>query len=469
MKTMKRSMSRGILAACVALSLVSGAPVASAAPEGEVLAPQSAPLSFKERVANILAERDAAKAKAEDLRKARAREESERASAAARERAVSERQETEARYSYDWQGTPLNQTLYAIGKMADKKIVINGELSGTVYTSLRDVTFDEALNYLSQTFNFNWQKQAEGDTVLISTGDMLRQSKRFEVRYASKDQIKEELKALGIEEKNIFVNSQYNSVSVTGTPYQLAMAQRRVIEMDKPVSQCLIVAQLVELSHGKSLDLGLKYALPTYTHEANSDGSTSTLKGNFLEKLTFSASAEASRALRKGKVVARPMVMTLNGQEALISMGDRVPVLSSTTTNVSTEMTVTYEDIGSKLKVTPVIDKATGNIGLTIETEISTIAKWITQGAVSAPQIASRKAVTTAHLQSGQSLVIGGLMTSSDIKNLSGIPGLMDLPILGQLFKSHSTSKEHTEIFIMLTPYIVGEGVDPEAILKKEI
>lgn len=460
MKTM-----RGFLAACVALSLVSGAPVASAAPEGEVLAAQSAPLSFKERVANILAERDAAKA--EDARKEKAREESARDAAAAREQAASERQETEARYSYDWQGTPLNQTLYAIGKMADKKIVLNGELSGTVYTSLRDVTFDEALNYLSQTFNFNWQ--AEGDTVLISTGDMLRQSKRFEVRYASKDQVKEELKALGIEEKNIFVNSQYNSVSVTGTPYQLAMAQRRVIEMDKPVSQCLIVAQLVELSHGKSLDLGLKYALPTYTHEANSDGSTSTLKGNFLEKLTFSASAEASRALRKGKVVARPMVMTLNGQEALISMGDRVPVLSSTTTNVSTEMTVTYEDIGSKLKVTPVIDKATGNIGLTIETEISTIAKWITQGAVSAPQIASRKAVTTAHLQSGQSLVIGGLMTSSDIKNLSGIPGLMDLPILGQLFKSHSTSKEHTEIFIMLTPYIVGEGVDPEAILKKEI
>lgn len=465
MKTMKRSMSRGFLAACVALSVIGGAPVASAAPGGEVLAAQSAPLSFKERVANILAERDAAKA--EDARKEKAREKSARDAAAAREQAASERQDTEARYSYDWQGTPLNQTLYAIGKMADKKIVLNGELSGTVYTSLRDVTFDEALNYLSQTFNFNWQ--SEGDTVLISTGDMLRQSKRFEVRYASKDQVKEELKALGIEEKNIFVNSQYNSVSVTGTPYQLAMAQRRVIEMDKPVSQCLIVAQLVELSHGKSLDLGLKYTLPTYTHEANSDGSTSTLKGNFLEKLTFSASAEASRALRKGKVVARPMVMTLNGQEALISMGDRVPILSSTTTNVSTEMTVTYEDIGSKLKVTPVIDKTTGNIGLTIETEISTIAKWITQGAVSAPQIASRKAVTTAHLQSGQSLVIGGLMTSSDIKNLSGIPGLMDLPILGQLFKSHSTSKEHTEIFIMLTPYIVGEDVNPEAILKKEI
>lgn len=453
MRTIKRKMSCGFLAMCIAVS-IGGASIASAAPVDGAQETVNVQLSFKERVEKILAEQRAPVVKAEkpqtDLPA----------------QIAPARQEAAARYSYDWQGTPLNQTLYAIGKMAGKKIVLNGELGGTVYTSLQEVTFDETLDYLSKTFNFNWQ--AEGDTVLISTGDMLRQSKRFEVRYANKEKVKEELKALGIEEKNIYVNSEYDSVSVTGTPYQLSMAERRVLEMDKPVSQCLIVAQLVEVSHGKSLDLGLNYSLPTYTHEANDDGS-STLKGNFFEKLTFSASAEASRALSKGKVVARPMVLTLNGQEALISMGDRVPVLSSTTTNVSTEVTVTYEDVGSKLKVTPVIDKTTGNIGLSIDTEISNISKWITQGGVSAPQISSRKATTMAHLQSGQSLVIGGLMTSSEINNLSGIPGLMDLPILGQLLKSHNKSKEHTEIFITLTPYIVGEGIDPQAILRSGI
>lgn len=449
MNTIKRKMSCGLLAVCIAVS-IGGAPIASAAPD-VAQEPIKAQTSFKERIEKILAEQSAPKASNAETARIQLT------------KAEPARQETAARYSFDWQGTPLSQTLYALGKIANKKIVLNGELGGSVYTSLQEVTFDETLDYLAKTFNFNWQ--IEGDTVLVSTGDMLRQSKRFEVRYANKEKVKEELKALGIEEKNIYVNSEYDSVSVTGTPYQLSMAERRVLEMDKPVAQCLIVAQLVELSHGKSLDLGLNYSLPTYTHEANDDGS-STLKGNFLEKLTFSASVEASRALSKGKVVARPMVLTLNGQEALISMGDRVPVLSSTTTNVSTEVTVTYEDVGSKLKVTPVIDKTTGNIGLTIDTEISNISKWITQGGVSAPQISSRKATTMAHLQSGQSLVIGGLMTSSEINNLSGIPGLMDLPILGQLFKSHNTSKEHTEIFIMLTPYIVGEGIDPQAILR---
>lgn len=370
------------------------------------------------------------------------------------------------RYDYDWQGTPLVKTLYAVAKVADKKIVLNGKLEGTVYTSLQQVTFDEALDYLSKAFNFNWM--AEGDTILVSTSDLMLQSKRFDVKHANKEMVKEELKALNIDEKNIYVNSEYNSISVTGTPYQLSMAQRRIIEMDKPVSQCLIVAQLVEISRGKSLDLGMKYSLPTYSHSADHSPDSDKLKGNFINKLTFSTSAQANRALSKGKVVARPMVMTLNGQEALISMGDRVPVLTSTSTNTSTEVTVEYQDIGSKLKVVPVIDEATGNISLNVDTEISNIAKWITQGNVSAPQIASRKATTSAHLKSGQSLCIGGLMTTSELDNLSGIPGLMNLPILGELFKHHSTSKESSEIFIMITPYIVDGDLDPQAVLRNE-
>lgn len=453
-----QKMLAGMLAALV---------LSTALPAAELAEAAETKADIKTRISQILQEEEVKKASAKQKEEAQIKERKEKAAAAAQAKKKQPVLRSEPRYNYDWQGTPLVQTLYAISKMAGKKIVLNGELGGSVYTSLVGVTYDEALDYLGKTFNFNWM--VEGDTILVSTSDLMLQSKRFDVKYANKALIKEELKALNIDEKNIYVNSEYNSVSVTGTPYQLTIAERRIKDMDKPVSQCLIVAQLIELSHGKNLDLGLKYTLPTYSHEASEDSDADNLKGNFLEKLTFSASAEANRALSKGKVVARPMVMTLNGQEALISMGDRVPVLTSTSTNISTEVTVEYQDIGSKLKVTPVIDKATGNIGLTIDTEISNIAKWITSGNVSAPQISSRKATTTAHLKSGQSLCIGGLMTTSELDNLSGIPGLMNLPILGKLFSYHSTSKENTEVFIMITPYIVDEGINPQQILRKEI
>lgn len=374
----------------------------------------------------------------------------------------------EPTYNFDWQGTPLSQTLYAIAKISGKRVVINGQLSGTVYTSLQDVTYAQALDYLAKTFNFNWMSDEDGNAILISTSNLMLQSKRYDVHHADKEKIKEELKSLGIDEKSIYVNNEYGSISVTGTPYQLSMAEKRIHEMDQPVPQALIVTQLVEVSHGKDLDLGLQYSLPTYAHTGSSDdSSTDTLHGNWLEKLTFSASAEASKSLSKGKVVARPMIMTLNGQEATVSMGDRVPVLTTTTTSSSTEVTVDYKDVGTTLKVTPFIDEKNNEISMKIDTDISNIAKWIKQSSVSAPQITSRKATTSAHLKSGQSFVIGGLMTSNDLDNLSGIPGLMDLPILGSLFKYHSASKEYTEVFLMVTPYIVSDTIDPKALLQK--
>lgn len=454
MQGLPKKVVCGALVAAVAFSspVYAKAPPDLAAKEG-----------IKERVERILhPPQEVEQKEKKEIKRAKSPEKAEKTQA---EQIQQGKQEFCKRYDFDWQGTPLVKTLYAVAKIADKKIVLNADIQGSVYTSLHQATFDEALDYLAKTFNFNWMVQ--GDTILVSTSELMLQSQRFSVQHANKEMVKEELKALNIDEKNIYVNPEYNSVSVTGTPYQLAMAQKRILEMDKPVSQCLIVAQLIEISRGKSLDLGMKYALPTYSHSADHSPEANALKGNFINKLTFSSSAQASRSLSKGKVVARPMVMTLNGQEALISMGDKVPVLSSTSTNVSTEVTVEYQDIGSKLKVVPVLNKITGEITLSVDTEISNIAKWITQGNVSAPQISSRKATTSAHLRSGQSLCIGGLMTTSELDNLSGIPGLMNLPILGELFKHHSTTKESSEIFIMITPYIVDGNLDAQAILKK--
>ena len=147
-------------------------------------------------------------------------------------------------------------------------------------------------------------------------------------------------------------------------------------------------------------------------------------------------------------------------------MGERVPVLTSTTTTASTSVSFEYQDVGNNLKVTPVINESTNEIILKLNLEVSNISKWTKQGNVQAPQISTRKADTVVTLQNGQSFVIGGLMTKSELDNLSGIPGLMNLPILGELFKRHSKSSSYSEVFIMITPYIVTDGIDPQRLMK---
>lgn len=379
-------------------------------------------------------------------------------------------QQINGRYSFDWQGTPLPQSIYAVAKRAHKDVVVNGELEGKVYMSLHNVTCEQAMQRLSSAFGFNWMM--DDNAILVSTSDTMLQTKVFPVHHAfDMDKLTEEVKSLGLEDKNIYANTEQRTVSVTGTPYELSQVERHLAAIDRPVSQCLVVAQLIEIEHGRDLNLGFQYTLPTYSHTADddssSDSTTSKLKGPWLDKLTFSGSSSASKALSKGKVVARPMVMMLNGQEGMVNFGEQVPVVGTTSTSTSTEVSVDYKDVGTKLTITPSIDEENGEITMKIDTQVSNITRYVTSGRTTAPQISTRQATTSAHLRSGQSFVIGGLMSVRDLDNLSGIPGLMDLPILGELFKYHSHSKSYAEIYIMITPYIVTDDIDPQYLLRE--
>ena len=369
------------------------------------------------------------------------------------------------KFNYDWRGTPLQQTLYTVAKIAGKGIVINGDLQGSVYGSLHQASCDQVLDYLSRAYNFNWQ--TDGNNIIIGTDSVMMQSAVLPVNYVSQAKVVEELKALGLA--TAYANSETGTVSITGTPYQIKEAQKRLAAIDHPVAQCLLVAQLIEIDHGKDKDLGFKYSLPTYSHDADASATseTSKFRGPWLDKLTFSASSAANKALSKGKVIARPMVMALNGEQGMVKFGDQVPILSQTSTSSSTNVTVEYKDVGTTLTVTPSISEASGEITLKVATEVSNIVSWMQSGSTRAPQIATRQATTSAHLHSGQSFVIGGLMSSKELDNLSGIPGLMQLPILGELFKYHSRSRTYAEVFVMLTPYIVTDNIDARQLLRE--
>lgn len=370
------------------------------------------------------------------------------------------------RYNFDWRGTPLAQSLYGVAKIAQKGVVVNGDIKGNVYMSLHQVTCDQALDYLSRAFGINWM--ADDNNIIVTTGDQMMQSKVFSVKYANKDLLSKEFQSIGIDASKIYANPETGTISVTGTPYQLTEVQQRLDALDHPVAQCLLLAQLIEIDHGKDLDLGLTYTLPTYSHSASTSGSTTdTLHGNWIEKLTFAANSTANKSLSKGKVIARPMVMSLNGQKGVVDFGDRVPVLTRSDTGSYNTLTVTYEDVGTKLEMTPIINEASGDITLNVSTEVSNITGWVSSGDTKAPQMATRKATTSAHVKSGQSFVIGGLMSAKDLDNLSGIPGLMDLPILGKLFSYHSHSKDYAEVYIMITPFIVTDDLDPQDLYRE--
>ena len=142
-------------------------------------------------------------------------------------RANTARLASDGRYNFDWQGTPIAQSVYAVAKRAHKDVVVNGNLDGNVYMSLHNVTCEQAMQRLSAAFNFNWM--TDDNAIIVSTSQLMMQSKVFPVHHAfDLEKLSKELQALGIAETNIYANSEQRTVSVTGTPYQLKQVEQRL-------------------------------------------------------------------------------------------------------------------------------------------------------------------------------------------------------------------------------------------------
>ncbi len=364
----------------------------------------------------------------------------------------------EKRMTFDWRNAQISQSIYGVAKAMNMGVVINAKVEGTVYANLKNVTCDQALDYLGRAYNFNWM--IEDGTIFISTNEFMKQTEVFNIDYANKTKVIEEFKSLGIDDSRMYANSENGTVSVTGTPWQLKQARRMLERVDQPTKQCLILAQLVEVSHGRDLTHGFSWTLPTLTKGEGESW------GGWGNKISLSAAVIANKDLSKGKVVARPLVSMYNGETGKVSFGDSIPIMSTTTTSASTTVSVEYKDVGTTLTVVPNINDRLGEVGLNVEIEVSNIVSWVSASGTRAPQIATRNAKTTARLKSGESFVIGGLMSKRELDNLSGIPGLMDLPILGALFRHHDKSTTYSEVYVIMTPFIIAEGVNPKALLS---
>jgi type IV pilus assembly protein PilQ len=356
------------------------------------------------------------------------------------------------KFTFDFpKDTTLKVALQSIAARDGREIIINISSDKLVTMTLYNKSVNEALDLLSKDYEFNWV--IDNNTIMVTPADVNTQMKRFILKNADLKLVKEELLSF-VPESKIRINPEYNSISVDGTPGLLQKVQNTISQLDVPVEQIFIMTQMVEVNRTDALKLGFQYSLPNY------DNSTRPFRAQ------FTVTSSGLKSFDNGTILARPAITTFNGQEASVLMGDQVPVIQqSTATNGTTDSSVTFQPVGATLKVTPFInDKEKKIITLNLDTNYSSVAKWITSGSVQAPQISTRQAKTKVRVKSGDNIVIGGLMRQSDIESLNGIPGLMKLPILGKLFSYKEKSKDQSEVFFIVTPYLLDDDTTIESL-----
>jgi pilus assembly protein CpaC len=184
----------------------------------------------------------------------------------------------------------------------------------------------------------------------------------------------------------------------------------------------------------------------------------------------FSATLQAFERQGVAHTLAEPTVTAVSGESAKFLAGGMVPVPAGETCTAGNGcvLAFTYQPYGVTLNFTPVV-LSQGRIQLRVATEVTDIdsSKQITVAGTSVPAFRTRRNETTVELPSGGSIVSAGLIATETQQAINGVPGLMNLPVLGALFRSRDFQRDETELLIIVTPYIV-HAVDPRAIVKPD-
>ena len=235
----------------------------------------------------------------------------------------------------------------------------------------------------------------------------------------------------------------------------------------KPV-QIKIEAQVIEIDRQKAKDLGIKWGNSTgsgfsaggFAAGQSYLGNNGWSLGNFGQ--TAALNAQLSALVKDGtaRILSRPNMITLSGDKANIMIGGEIPIPVGLQNGT---ISIEWKEYGIKLEINPELSSA-NLIHSKIKAEVSSLdwnsAHKIQLGTnMSIPPIKMRKAETSIALASGQTMAIGGLISSETTRDIYQLPLLADLPILGGLFKSTSFNRSETELLILITPTVV----DPAA------
>lgn len=237
--------------------------------------------------------------------------------------------------------------------------------------------------------------------------------------------------------------------------------------------------QIIELSASDSQQLGLVYGFPQSsagggggTGGGTSTGTTvsarggqlvvfgeSAVGGGILRMDPLAASIRALVTENRARLLQQPYIASNDQQEGSVELVREVPLPSTTTTQGGgTSASVEFKPVGIRLLVTPVVSWAEpqNQIEMTIEAEVSAVdfgVSVVINGST-IPSTTTRRAVTVVTVDDGESFVIGGLTSESERKNVSRLPFLSDIPLIGSLFRYTDKSKEQTTVVVVMTPRI---------------
>lgn len=398
-----------------------------------------------------------------------------------------------------------------LAKMAGINVVFDPQYSAPTRNSNVDIAnmpIEQAFDYLAMLTHTFW-KPISPNTIFV-TEDNVTKRRDYEdevvkVFYVTNVTSVQEFQEIATtirtvaEIRRVFTYNAQKALIVRGTADQVALTEKLIHDLDKPKSEVVVDVVVLQVNSQYSRSLaatiasggtaGLQQAISfngpagtsstsTTTTTTGTTGTTTPTTGTGTLTLSqiphvsinqFSTSLpgallNAVMSDARTKTINKPQVRASDGMKVELKIGERIPyatgsfssgvsVASSVSPLVSTQFN--YADVGLVLTIVPQIHSAS-EVTLHVEVEVSSVQQYVNIGGISQPVIQQTKNSADIRLRDGEVNMLSGLSQSSDATTVAGLPGLTNIPILGQfLFGSSTKDKSTGELMIALIPHII--------------
>jgi type II secretory pathway component GspD/PulD (secretin) len=400
-----------------------------------------------------------------------------------------------------FQQASLRDIFNFIGEATQINITYDSTYQDRVYTvNLQEVTLEQALQQIVSA-NGLFYKVMNPKTIMIIPDNAQKRAQyeeqvivSFPLSYIDSQElaqtINQVIRPVGQAlAPAVTSNKGSNTVTIRATTAMMGIIERMIETLDKPRAEVVVDVQILEVSRTRAkqygLDLG-NYAINiAFSPEVDpriiaGGGNNTTENGATLNPRPFNLNtitrgvstsdfylAVPSAVVRfletdsETKVIAKPQLRGAEGSDLKLNLGEDIPVPSTTFTplaqggaNFNPLTSFTYRPVGVTVQMTPRVT-IEGDIQLKLMIESSNLGAGIVIAGQELPSFGSRKVETDLRLREGESTLLAGLLQEQQRRQLSGIPWVMHLPVIKQLFSNNDQSIQQSDVVMLLTPRIV--------------
>lgn len=418
-----------------------------------------------------------------------------------------------SRIVLDVQEADIKAVFRLLAEQGNVNIVSGDDVKGTITVSLKDVTWDQALDTILEIKGLS-RKTAGNIVTVMTTGKIETEpfvTRVVSVDYTDAKKLTANLLDLLPKDKDgkakgsVKVDEHSNALIIQATRQDMTRLLPIIEKIDKPTPQILIKANIVETTKDTARNLGIQWG-GMYGHKVGSQGLYITPGGvggsavapgsafsgdyaptagapgisgqgfgvNFPAEMTAAASGSLGllfgtigenileiqlNALQKDgklKILSSPSITTMDNQKAFTENGEKVPYVTTENSGGTTTKSVKFENAVLRLEITPhVIDGKNLTMKILVQKDEVDPSRSVDGN----PYIIKKQTETSLIVQDGETIVISGLTKQKNIENVNGIPWLKEVPVLGWFFKGEGKSESMEEVLIFITPNILNPAV----------